>query len=161
MKSHIISIPDVVSTHRKDNNSDLYMLKYAQSIICLLLRYHVLDLGCQHVRGELSMSNGELDRDRKCAHPIEYRPCVNRCPICTGEWHKSFLTVDRKKIVQFLQHIDQKKIPLNAKADNIVDLLWSETHEKWHIKDVLRTTKVPKYNVDSLFLQLIANGMII
>ena len=37
-----------------------------------LLRFHVLDMGCQHIRGELFMSNGELDRDIKCAHPIDY-----------------------------------------------------------------------------------------
>ena len=35
MKSKIISILDVVSTHRKDLNADLYVLKYAQTIICL------------------------------------------------------------------------------------------------------------------------------
>mmetsp|Transcript_31784 Transcript_31784/g.55295 ORF Transcript_31784/g.55295 Transcript_31784/m.55295 type:complete len:254 (+) Transcript_31784:380-1141(+) len=37
-----------------------------------LLCYHVLDQGCQLIRGRLFMSNGELDRDRKCAYPIEY-----------------------------------------------------------------------------------------
>ena len=107
------------------------------------------------------MSNGELNRDRKCAHPIGYRPCVDRCPTCSGEWHKSFLTVDRDKVVQFLRHIDRKKMPWLAKADNVVDLLWSDKHKKWRIKDIFRKTKVPKYNVDALFLQLIASKMII
>ena len=35
VKSHIISILDVALTHRKGLNIDLYVLKYAQRIICL------------------------------------------------------------------------------------------------------------------------------
>ena len=52
-------------------------------------------------------------------------------------------------------------MPWLAKADNVVDLLWSDKHKKWRIKDIFQKTKVPKYNVDALFLQLIASKMII
>ena len=57
--------------------------------------------------------------------------------------------------------MDRKLTPLNATDNNIVDLLWSNKHEKWHIKDIFRTTNVTKYNVDSLFLQLIGSAMIL
>ena len=124
-----------------------------------LLRYHDLDIGCQSIRGELFLSRGELDS--RSAHHIDYRPCGACCPICTKEWHKTFLSVDRIHIVRFLQHMDRKLTPLNATDNDIIDLLWSDKHEKWHIKDICRTTNVTKYNVDSLFLQLIGSVMIL
>ena len=57
--------------------------------------------------------------------------------------------------------MDRKLTPLNATDNNIGDLLWSNKHEKWHIKDICRTTNVTRYNVDSLFLQLIGSVMIL
>ena len=113
-----------------------------------LLRYHVLDLGCQSIRGELFLSSGVLDG--KSALSIHCRPCGKCCPICTKDWHKTFLTVDRVHVVRFLRHLDRK-----------LNLLWNNKDEKWRLKDIFRTNNIAKYNVDSLFLQLIASGMIL
>ena len=124
-----------------------------------LLRYHVLDVGCQSIRGELFLSSGELDcRD---AISIDYRPCVSCCPICTKDWHKTFLPVHRIHVVRFLRHMDRKLTPLNATEIDVVDLLWTDKYERWRLKDIFGTTNISKYNVDSLFLQLIATGMIV
>ena len=57
--------------------------------------------------------------------------------------------------------MDRKLTPLHAADNDIVDILWSDKYEKWRLKDIFRTTNVTKFNVDSLFLQLIASGMII
>ena len=105
------------------------------------------------------MSSGELDcRD---AISIDYRPCVSCCPICTKDWHKTFLPVHRIHVVRFLRHMDRKLTPLNATEIDVVDLLWTDKYERWRLKDIFGTTNISKYNVDSLFLQLIATGMIV
>ena len=96
--------------------------------------------------------------DSKCAVPIDHRPCASCCPICTKDWHKTLLLVDRNHVVRFLRHMDRKLTPLKAKDNNVVDLPWTE--EKWRIKDIFHTTNITKYHVDSLFLRLIASGMI-
>ena len=57
--------------------------------------------------------------------------------------------------------MDRKLTPLVAKENNVVDLLWNNKDEKWRLKDIFRTNNIAKYNVDSLFLQLIASGMIL
>ena len=94
-----------------------------------LLRYHVLDMGCQSIRGELFLSCGELDS--RTAMPIEYRPCVTSCPICTKDWHKTFLSVDRVHVVRFLRHMDRKLTPLHATDNDIC--LWNDSpfKNKW------------------------------
>ena len=55
--------------------------------------------------------------------------------------------------------MDRKYLPLTADKDNLIDVLWKE--EKPQIEGIYGKKTIAKYNVGGLFLQLIANGIII
>ncbi len=49
-------------------------------------------------------------------------------------------------------------MPLFADGDIIVNVLW--TGENWHVEDIYGKKMIGKFNVDALFLQFIAAGII-
>ena len=121
-----------------------------------VLRYFCLNCGCQHARGEWYLACGGLD---KYPGPYRWEPCATKCPICTGAWGKIFVRVDKDEVVRFLQSEHALRcIPLYAKRDNIVDTLWKG--EGWRLEKIYRRKTVSKFNVDALFLQLIATEII-
>ena len=63
------------------------------------------------------------------------------------------------KAQKFLRLLNHKYPPLVAHKDNLVDVLWKE--EKPHIEGIYGETTVTKNNVGGLFLQYIANGIIV
>ena len=63
------------------------------------------------------------------------------------------------KLIAFLQFIDRKKLPLPAKGNNIVDLLWGKSQKVW-LNAIFKKNNVQMYQVDCLFLQLAANSII-
>ena len=48
---------------------------------------------------------------------------------------------------------------MTAERDNIVRILWTEK-QKWRVEEIYGKKTVAKYNVEALFLQLIASRMI-
>ena len=121
-----------------------------------VLRYHCLDLGCQHVRAELYLSTGTLLNERI---PDTSRRCNNMCPICNNTWKLTFLPMVKTKVEKFVKLLDRKYLPLEADKDNLVDILWKE--EKSRVEGIFGKKSVTKFNIGGLFLQLIANGIII
>jgi hypothetical protein len=70
-----------------------------------VLRFLCLDFGCQHERGEISLSSGALDST--CA----VGRCTT-CPICNRTYHKDFIPVYRIGVVSYLEWlIATSKLP--------------------------------------------------
>jgi len=65
----------------------------------------------------------------------------------------------KTKVEKFVKLLDRKYLPLEADKDNLVDILWKE--EKSRVEGIFGKKSVTKFNVGGLFLQLIANGIII
>ena len=70
-----------------------------------VLRFHCLDLGCQHVRAENFLSTGSL----KLKHVSEDSvACRNKCSICNGSWTNIFLLIYKVKVDRFIRVMDRK-----------------------------------------------------
>jgi len=121
-----------------------------------VIKFFCLDAGCQHVRAECFMANGKLD-----ATPSHQDPCLTMCPVCKGDWRKTFLPVNKQQLVRFLRckHVSDN-LPMIAKGDNIVSLLW-EGSEKWRVEYIFGKKSVQRFNVDALFLQLTAAKILV
>jgi len=52
--------------------------------------------GCLHVRAELYMATGVLDR-----YTADLEPCGDACCVCNGDWSNFFLPVDRDMVFFF------------------------------------------------------------
>ncbi len=69
------------------------------------------------------------------------------------------MTVDKDEVIRFLQSKHTLRcVPLYAMRDNVVHTLWKG--EVWRIEKIYRRKTVSKFNVDALFLQLIATEII-
>ena len=111
-------------------------------------------MGCLHVRGELFMATGFMDK-----YSSDIPPCGDKCCICTGEWAKYFLPVDRDMVVTFLQSEEvTKQTLLLAKNNNLTNVLWKSSEEMRG--NIFGRKGATKYNCDCLFLQLIASKLI-
>jgi len=122
-----------------------------------VIRFFALDYGCQHIHGAWFMSCGDLDS----RPPPVLMPCWNKCPICTGKWAEIFKKLHKDQVIKFLKsEYFQKMVPLIAKSDNIVDVLWSGDG-KWRVEKIYGKKTVSRASVDGLFLQLIANQKIV
>ena len=109
---------------------------------------------CLHVRGELYLSTGFMDK-----YTPDIPECGNRCCICTGKWAEFFLPVKREMVVSFLQSDEVvKAMHLIAKNDNSTDVLWSASAS---MKDAIFCKKgYNRFNCDCLMLQLISLKLI-
>ena len=119
-----------------------------------VIKFFCLECKCQHVLGEWFMSHGKLETPTS-----DIERCGDKCPVCRGDWHKTFLKVDKVKVIRFLEcdSFQKQMGTLVASGDNVVDILWRD--EKWRMKDIFRCN-VKKSHVDALFLQLIAKKII-
>ena len=83
--------------------------------------------------------------------------CGNSCSICTGEHVKLFLPVSKSGLIEFLQLEDG--LHSIATTNALIDLVWKNDH--WTDKIFnMKVRGTRKYQVEAMFLQLIATRMI-
>jgi len=114
-----------------------------------VLRFHCLNLGCQHVRAENCLSTGSLKLKHVCEDSVA---CGNKCAIFNGSWTNTFLPVYKVKVEKFIRVMGCKYLPLKADEDNIIDVLWKE--EKPRIEGIYGKKTITKYNVGGLFFAI-------
>ena len=118
------------------------------------MRFFCLDYGYQHARAELFLSSGLLDSSHN-----DVTPCKDSCYVCTGSYKKYFSNVFKESVIHFLKSRKfSDAVPMMIRADELIDLLWTE--EDWKI-EIFDKNRIQKYNVESLFLLLIAARIII
>ena len=134
--------PDDIAKLRKEQDSDFISVL---SAFCL-------NLGCQHVRWEQFcatgvMTSGSMDD-----------ACGDSCSICTGEHVKLFLPVSKSGLIEFIQLEDG--LHSIATANALIDIVWKNEH--WTDKIFnMKVRGTRKYQVEAMFLQLIAAHMIL
>ena len=65
----------------------------------------------------------------------------------------------KDRVVRFLEsEYFGKRVPLLAEGANIINVLWSG--EKWRVADIFGKKTIARFNVDGLFLQLIATKIL-
>ena len=90
--------------------------------------------------------------------------CRDCCPICTKLWHKIFRCAHRNEIVNFLDSKSfQRGIHSTAvKGDSIIAVLWKANGPKrWRVEKIYGIKSVERSNIDALFLQLVANKIVV
>ena len=117
-----------------------------------MLDLYCLNKSCVHERTQSYLTHGklgkEIDRDANRGHT---------CPICNGEWDKSFLPILKKGTLHFLK--DAEELPCKAMYDNLINLIWKNEH--WIEKIYNRKLQgVTKAKLEELCLQLIARKLI-
>jgi hypothetical protein len=120
------------------------------------IRFFCLDRGCQHARGESYLATGGLNISN-----IICTPCVNSCSICTRKWHDMFLPVYWSSVelfIKFLMQSGQFPHAIDPKSP-VSTLLASSTFWKEALFD-WAAGGISRMHMDSLFLSLIASGMI-
>jgi len=121
-----------------------------------VLRFFCLDFGCQHKRGEISLSSGSLDST------CTVRRC-NTCPICNRTYHKDkdFIPVYRTGAVSYLEWLIVTSTLLFAfdLKIQVSSLLMCSEYWKEIIFDKL-SSSISRTNVDALFLSLAASGIL-
>ena len=125
-----------------------------QTDLLNVLDVYCLDKGCVHSRTRPCsyLAHGKIGK------PIDMdASCSNACPICNGEWSKSFLPI----LIAGMFHLfkDVEDMPCLGTYDNLLDLIWKKEHwiEQMFDKNM---SSVTKGQLEGLFLQLIANRLI-
>ena len=95
--------------------------------------------------------------------PNDMEPCKTQCSVCTGEQAaKYFIPVFHSMVTNFLQSaLVSDAFPLPLLSETIVNLVWSRPDWKAAIFDKKGKTHARRYNVQCLFLSLIATQIII
>ena len=118
-----------------------------------VLSFCCLDLGCMHRLREVYLNTGVLNMI-----PLLDNACGDACPICTGEWKKTFLPIRVDGLIKIFKCVDN--LPCKVNYDNLLKLIWRQ--EYWfHVIFDKAISSVSKYNVEGLFMQLIANKLIV
>ena len=122
-----------------------------------VISFFCLDKGCMHVRAGKYLHAGVLDPTGVADRP----PCNNKCPICTGAWHKIFAPCYKADVIQFLDNAQRVgKFPRAVKKGaKVSDLLWGNKYWTERIFD-RAASGVKRTTVDALFLSLSALGFI-
>lgn len=118
-----------------------------------VLRLMCLNKGCQHKRIAEYLSCGALDK-----FSGELESCDGKCPICANHWTKdrwgdNYLPVSREGLTLFFRR--ETDLGKKATYDNLVNLVWNNDTWIEQIFDKKRGS-ICKYNVEAMFLQLIA-----
>ena len=123
-----------------------------------VLRLMCLNKGCQHKRLAEYLSCGALDK-----YTGELSPCDGKCPICAKDWTKdrwtdNYLPVSREGLNLFFRR-ETGLGQGSATYDNLVKLVWD--NDTW-IEQIFdkKKSSIYKYNVEAMFLQLIAADII-
>jgi len=121
-----------------------------------VIRFFCLNRGCQHARAESYLAFGGLDVTNEAG-----TPCMTSCSICTRQWHEMFLPVYRSSVILFFEFLMQSgQLPHEIDPKSPVSaLLTGSTYWKEALFD-RAAGGISRMHVDSLFLSLIASGMI-
>ena len=112
-----------------------------------------INKGCVHSRLESFCHTGTLsectDADNKCK---------GKCPICSGQYSSIFLPMNKDGVRSFLERCDVLRGGA-ANAATLMACVWKS--ELW-ANTIFRLplSKIKKYNVEAMFLQLLAAGLI-
>ena len=111
--------------------------------------------GHMHVRAGKYPHAGVLDPAGLADRP----PCNNKCPICTGAWHKIFAPCYKADVIQFLDNAQRVgKFPRAVKKGaKVSDILWGNKYWTERIFD-RAASGVKRTTVDALFLPLRAGA---
>jgi len=129
-----------------------YLVVKQNNDIRNVLDLYCLDRGCVQRRIQMYLSGSDFKH-----LPDECLPCGNACPICTGQWKHYFLPVRKDGILAFFQNSDD--LPCEATAVKLIGTVWKNDHWIKAIFD-LAPGSVCKYNVEAMFLQLIATRLL-
>jgi hypothetical protein len=133
------AILDRVKRSKNRDRADLFEVV---SFLCL-------NLGCIHSRLEFAQTDPML------RHQYTMSPsCGNACYFCNNQYKQMFRAVSYSGVRQYLAKLVQKGNVLLHKA---IDILWKN---KTLMEKVFRIKSANKYNVEGLFLQLLAGGII-
>jgi hypothetical protein len=120
----------------------------------VVMQFFCLDLGYQHVWGEIYLSTGLLDS-------IQAMGTCTSCPIYNRTYHKDFLPIFCCSVISFLEWLKATaKLPFMIDFKVSVSLLlmlsvyWKETIFD---KALLSVTQS---NVDALFLSMALSGIL-
>jgi hypothetical protein len=114
-----------------------------------VIQFLCLDLGCFHARLEFIQS------DPKLRHTFPFPdPCGDACYICNKQFKQWFRSVSFPGMRNYFMTLLPLGKVLLSKAINI---LWQD---KTLLHGVFLIKSVNKYNVDGLFLQLLATGIL-
>jgi hypothetical protein len=80
-----------------------------------VVRFFWLNLGCQHVRGEIYLSTGLLNT-------LPATSQCTTCPICTRSYHKDFLPVFWPSVIEFIEWMTAT-LKLPFKIENKIQVL--------------------------------------
>ena len=116
----------------------------------------VLDLcclskGCVHQRIEDFCHTGVL-----AAAPSGSPGCGNNCPVCSGDFAVYFLPLSFAGLCLYLERSDVLH-NVTATSDSIIKSVWG--NDEWTRKIFIIKT-VKRYNIEGMFLQLIAARLI-
>ena len=116
------------------------------------LKYMCLFNGCWHCHSELYVSSGKLMPLPKITWsgwsimstlliknpmPRRFVPCLNVCPVCTGQWKQFFLPVRK----DWFDDVVPYALPCTAAVDNLCNLLdWKLRTWEFFQKAVLRAS---------------------
>ena len=94
-----------------------------------VLDLYCLDKGCVHAQTCLYLAQGKLGK------PIDTdASCGDACPICNGEWSKSFLPISKAGMLHFFK--DVKELPCLGTYGNLIHLIWKKEHCMEQIFDI-------------------------
>ena len=151
-KSHTSNALASVAKKNALSSENMAKLRKEQSSDFIsVLSAFCLNLGCQHGRWEQFCATGVMTPGSM------NDACGDSCSICTGEHVKLFLPVSKSGLIEFIQLEDG--LHSLATANALIDLVWKNEH--WTDKIFnMKVRGTRKYQVEAMFLQLIAGRMI-
>ncbi len=142
-------------------NDILKIRERAEKMLSDVLTLLFLDKGCQHVISEQYCAEGLL---READPSVE--PCGDSCPVCQRHkngkriWDETFHKMVKYQVINFFEsRIVQDAFPVTVESGSLANLLWNS--EEWILKIFRAPKKIPKYMVESAFLQLVAAKIIV
>ena len=129
-----------------------YLVIKQNNAIHNVLDLYCLNRGCIQRRIQLYLSGNNFKEI-----PADCIPCGNVCTICTGQWKHYFLPVRKDGILAFFQNSDD--LLCDATSAKLIGTVWKNDHWIKAIFDLAPGT-VCKYNVEAMFLQLIATRLL-
>jgi hypothetical protein len=116
-----------------------------------------MNRGCWHSRIESFCSNGYLTSS-SIEPSDEFPVCIDKCPICTEEWSKTFKPVDVMGIIHFFDsNYATRSFPMaisSYQCPDLANLIWKNEVAIQLIYDRMPGT-IAKYNVEALIVQLL------
>ena len=126
-----------------------------RSNFCDVLNLFCLNKGCVHRHIEGYQRTGSLEKQI----PIT-DACGGACPTCDTRskhnWFHFFMPLHKDGLLKWFDSVDG--FPMPATIDNLMTQVWNQSHFMIAIFD--KKSGVCKYNVEAMFLQLIAAGFL-